>query len=240
MINKNKIEEVVSEWCSKDIPFTAFDVTKYLRNKGEVVRHTHVNTFVKELHRNEQMWDQNDINTYEATIVAIPGVNPSPFLYHPVDYDISNYDPNWVDSYDPFSNFTDVTDVTDVTDPSIDLGMDVGDIVSSNSSSTPSGSNSSTTKCKVVATDIDGRLNVPQKLLPDYPVIYCKVNYNYSIQLKIPRANDFQTSSSYLLRRNKDGRLRLNKTILKKLSPKPNRFMVVYNKNTQTTTIAIV
>jgi len=77
------VKEVISDKISKDIMFTAFDITKELRKNGNKVRHGNIRSIVHDLFRN------GEINGYTRTIIDINGERP--FVYHPISSDASLY-----------------------------------------------------------------------------------------------------------------------------------------------------
>ena len=221
MITKPQVEQVINEWTGRDIAFTAFDVTKLLRQNGESARHNQVNGFVKELYRNNEMWDSNGTNAYEATVVGLPNVSPAPFLYHPNGYDVTDYDPLWVeevldDEDDEYDGDDDVSSTEDLLDTIDDpIMINTQQISDSKKIVDSSNSMNSLAIAKVVTKRSDGRLNIPQSFISNSPTFNVLVLKN-SIELFTPKPSS--QNKGQLICRNKDGRIRLGTSILKKFS----------------------
>ena len=77
------VKEVIADKISRDVMFTAFDITKELRKNGNKVRHGNIRSIVHDLFRN------GEINGYTRTIIDINGDRP--FVYHPISSDASLY-----------------------------------------------------------------------------------------------------------------------------------------------------
>lgn len=95
----NEVKNTVNEFVNNKKMFTAFDVTTAirLRNSGERISHRDVRVFV---HR---MFDNNEMGIYDRTNGQI-GSSVSPFVFHLSHEDVSEYDPDWVQSYVGNSN----------------------------------------------------------------------------------------------------------------------------------------
>ena len=85
------IRTAVDGFVQKGFMFTAYDVTKFLRKAGERVRHCEVNDIVKSMFANSEM------GQYKREIKDI-GAPVSPFVYAHTYSDVNDYDAAWVDT----------------------------------------------------------------------------------------------------------------------------------------------
>ena len=85
----NEITTVVNEFVNDNKMFTAFDVTRELRGRvKDRVQHHEVK---REVH---QMFTSGQVFGYNRTLANLPGVNPQPWIYHPLAADFTTYNGN--------------------------------------------------------------------------------------------------------------------------------------------------
>jgi len=82
---------VVDGFVNKGFMFTAFDVTKFLRASGSQIKHSEVNSAVKQIYRDGEMSgylrDTKDV-----------GAPVAPFVYYHQNADLDKYSPDWIDN----------------------------------------------------------------------------------------------------------------------------------------------
>ncbi len=81
------VKDVVAGRVSQGAMFTAFDVTKELRGKGNQVQHRNIKEIVHALYTHGEM------SGYDRSLVSISGAPIQPFLYHPTSCDPTTYQP---------------------------------------------------------------------------------------------------------------------------------------------------
>ena len=79
------IKGVVITKVGQDQMFTAFDITKELRQNNNQVHHRDIKQIVHAL------YNHGDMQGYDRSRVDVNGASIRPFLYHPVSADISTY-----------------------------------------------------------------------------------------------------------------------------------------------------
>jgi len=79
------VKDVVTMNVNQGVMFTAFDITKYLRSKGNKVQHRNTKEIVHAL------FSHGDMSGYDRSLANIPNVSPQPFVYYPVSEDPSTY-----------------------------------------------------------------------------------------------------------------------------------------------------
>jgi len=90
-IKEQKTKDTVNDFVAKGYMFTAYDVTKTLRNAGEFVKHSDVNAVVQSMRSNGEM------DNYEREVVDV-GSSVQPFVYYHPHSDVSKYDQHWVEN----------------------------------------------------------------------------------------------------------------------------------------------
>ena len=91
MCQNSAVVTVVSGFVSKGFMFTAFDVTKFLRASGSQVKHSDVNSAVKQMYRDGEM------DNYLRDTKDI-GAPVAPFVYYHQNSDLDKYSPDWIDN----------------------------------------------------------------------------------------------------------------------------------------------
>lgn len=82
----NEIENVVNDFVRDNKLFTAYDVTLAVRQKvKDRVQHHEVK---REVHK---MFDSGNVFGYNRTLANLAGVNPQPWIYHPLAADPTLY-----------------------------------------------------------------------------------------------------------------------------------------------------
>ncbi len=82
----NEIENTVNDFVRDNKLFTAYDVTVAVRqNVKDRVSHKDVK---REVHK---MFDSGSLFGYNRTLANLAGVNPQPWIYHPLAEDASTY-----------------------------------------------------------------------------------------------------------------------------------------------------
>ncbi len=79
------VKDVIADKVSQNQMFTAFDITKELRKKGQQVSHYNIKRIVHTIYNN------GDMQGYDRSLVNIAGVPLQPFLYHPMSADPAVY-----------------------------------------------------------------------------------------------------------------------------------------------------
>ena len=79
------VRDVVAAKVSQNEMFTAFDVTKLLRQANNQVRHSNIKQIVHAL------YNHGDMQGYDRSLVRVSNASVMPFLYHPVSADTSTY-----------------------------------------------------------------------------------------------------------------------------------------------------
>lgn len=78
------VKNVILNKMNQGEMFTAFDITKDLRQQGSQIQHRNIKEIVHAL------FDHGEMSGYNRSLVDV-GTNTRPFLYHPVSADISAY-----------------------------------------------------------------------------------------------------------------------------------------------------
>lgn len=85
------VKTVVDGFVKKGFMFSAFDVTKFLRSSGSNIRHSDVNSAVKEMFRDGEM------NGYLRDTKDV-GAPVAPFIYYHQNADLDNYVTDWLEN----------------------------------------------------------------------------------------------------------------------------------------------
>jgi hypothetical protein len=194
------IKTAVNGFVQKGYMFSAFDVTRFLRKGGERIRHNDTKDVVTEMFSNSEM------GMYVRATKDI-GAPVAPFIYsHPYS-DISNYSADWVDTnpnqvgmcYDMGSSAaTPMVSAVPVSSPA-----PVAPAVPA--SKLPDG---------VYKTTDEGRLNIPIHYVQNIINTPCVNIYQLNGGLSILPSS----TPSYSAKVNKDGRIRLSRSTLDKIS----------------------
>lgn len=86
-----KVKNTVLDLVGRGFMFTAFDVTKVLRNDGDRVRHGDVNQAI------QQMFTDNELGMYTRDTVNV-GAPVQPWVYYHPYSDVANYRQDWVEA----------------------------------------------------------------------------------------------------------------------------------------------
>jgi len=151
---ENETKNVVEELMNDSDMFTAYDVTKILRDRNpkEKIFHSSVKKKVNAL------FDNDEMGLYNRELVDI-GLGVAPFVYHLPSMDASDYDPEWIEDFlenstcNPISNVP----VASVNAPAQSI-------------STPASipNLSTMTEYEDVSLSHDNRLNIPKKFIDSF------------------------------------------------------------------------
>lgn len=84
------VKEVVDMLVNRDLMFTAYDVTRIMRDKEPTLKHYEIKAIV------HQMFEDMQIGGYTRTTVDV-GQSVPPFLYYnPITHDPDTYDVDWI------------------------------------------------------------------------------------------------------------------------------------------------
>jgi len=220
-VTKSKVEIVVNDFVYKGYMFTAWDVTKFLRNSGERISHRDVQDAVKE------MWNDACMTDYTRDTKHI-GAPVAPFVYYHQNSDVNDYQPDWMENnsnQDGMKNDGVVSTVpanvvVPVAVPVASTATSTEGISSPLVSNSPVRARSITSVVKEVT--YEGRLNIPVKMLEVAGFAACTnvtasiLNPNIIlIENKNPSLN---VVASFNIATSNDGRIRLSRTILNKIS----------------------
>jgi hypothetical protein len=221
-VTKNKVEAVVNDFVSKGYMFTAWDVTKSLRNSGERISHRDVQDTVKE------MWNISSMTDYTRDTKHI-GAPIAPFVYYHQNSDVNDYQADWMENntdQDGMKNDGVDSNLVPVTVPvpapvpvvaqaSIPQTVNVNDTVNSPVR---------TTSVMSVVREVtnENRLNIPIKMLEaagfvstsHIDFIATIVNKN---SIEIENKNQCFNNGivdDFLINMTNDGRIRLSREIL--------------------------
>jgi hypothetical protein len=211
-----EVATVVDEFVQEGEMFSAFDVTRALRNRlpGENIRHASVKTEVHSIFTN------GDMTIYQREQVDV-GTRVNPFIYHLPHEDPEDYNPRWLDaqlgntvpvSVAPMAiiNPASIPDPTPSTTTASDPHDRTALIDSLNSG------------YKTVKTSSDGRLNLPVKMLQPFSgTVYVSLavvrkNGQNVDALTVSNQNTAPNSLIRTYQVNADGRLRLSPRYLNK------------------------
>ena len=221
-VTKSKVEIVVNDFVSKGYMFTAWDVTKFLRNSGERISHRDVQDAVKEI------WNDACMTDYTRDTKHI-GAPVAPFVYYHQNSDVNDYQPDWMENnsnQDGMKNDGVVSTVpANVVVPVASTATSTGGISSPLVSNSPVRARSITSVVKEVT--YEGRLNIPVKMLEAAGFAPCTnvsatiINPNMLvIENKNPSGFCFSVATS------SDGRIRISRPILDKILPFIDRFKI--------------
>lgn len=79
------VRDVVIDKVNQNEMFTAFDITKTLRQNGTQATHRNIKQIVHAL------YNHGDMQGYDRSLVDVNGAPVRPFLYHPMSADSSTY-----------------------------------------------------------------------------------------------------------------------------------------------------
>lgn len=227
-VTKSKVEVVVNDFVSKGYMFTAWDVTKFLRNSGERISHRDVQDAVKEI------WNGACMTDYTRDTKHI-GAPVAPFVYYHQNSDVNDYQADWMENnsnQDGMKNDGVVSTVpvpANVVAPVVPVvSTSTGGISSPLASNSPVRTRSVTSVVREVT--YEGRLNIPVKMLEvagfavGTNVTASIINPNMIvIENKNPSLN---VVASFNVVTSNDGRIRLSRTILDKISSDADKFKI--------------
>lgn len=208
---EQKIIDTVNDFVQRGFMFTAFDVTKTIRNDGDRVRHKDVNQSVQNLFSN------GDMGTYTRDLVNV-GAPVEPWVYYHPYSDVHNYSPDWIENNPDQTGMKDQDDDNDTltsgsSNPDTD-GVDIGGIDDDDEDEEEEDDNSvdgsddepsSVSALSALAT-IASSLTSSATSSPSKPV---KKRTNRTMQ----HGND-----DYNCLPSKDGRLHIPKTLISKIA----------------------
>ena len=145
----NKVRTIVTDWVAKGYMFSAFDVTKSLRNMGESVAHWEVRNEVRD------QYGTGNLGGHIRTLITV-GVSET-FIYHPYTSDPFGYDIAWQDN-DPTQDKS--------NGKAVSTNITIASPTSSVAQNIPSTSTRVTySDGKLHLTKSERRLNIPAHLL---------------------------------------------------------------------------
>jgi len=197
------VEDVVTQMVGDGFMFTAFDVTKKVREvlgRDTFVSHSDINRWVQDKFLN------GDFNQYVRDIgtVSVNGVDSNPWIYHDPNSGINLYDPLWM------------------KDNPTQTGMKGNTTVPSNvyipTVFSAGGTISVADGVARVKVTSKRRLNVPLKtvedcgFMPNQDISVYVDSYTIKIRHTVPH------DMGHLMNVNADGRIRISNSMLKKIS----------------------
>lgn len=233
------IRDVVDKFVSDGFMFTAFDVTRTVREevgKSTSVSHNDVKTII------QNAFNNGELGQYVRDLINV-GTKVEPFVYYHPYSDISNYDPKWIlndpnqDNMKADLSASPAVPVTPYSSggyqpPILDLDDDDDDTVSvpaSTSGSPPVSIKLGKNQHRLTS---EGRLQIPINIVREaglkvnqYASI---INNNGSLTIvgqAIPSVN------SEVVKVNKDGRIRICRSILKSLANNPQNEVFKVERN---------
>ena len=242
-----EVATVVDEFVQEGEMFSAFDVTRALRDRlpNENVRHVGVKTEVHNIFTN------GDMTIYQREQVDV-GTRINPFIYHLPHEDPEDYNPRWLDA--KLGNTVPVTvaPMAILNPASVpDAGASVPD---PSTATTPTADphdrtvlvDSLNSGYKTVKTSSDGRLNLPVKMLKPFSgTVYVSLavvrkNGQNVDALTVSNQNTAPTALIRTYKVNADGRLRLSPRYLNRAG-QSDKYAIKYIKpNVGHETIVIV
>jgi len=236
-VTKSKVEVVVNDFVSKGYMFTAWDVTKFLRNSGERISHRDVQDAVKEI------WNDACMTDYTRDTKHI-GAPVAPFVYYHQNSDVNDYQADWMENNSNQDGMKNDGVVSTVPVPANVVTPVAVPVAAPSTPSTPFSTGgissplayNSPVRTKNVTSIVrevtwEGRLNIPVKMLEVAGFTVCTnvaatiINPN---MLVIENKNPCIGSNvvvSYDVVTSNDGRIRLSRTILNKIS-QYNKFKI--------------
>ena len=226
MCQNSKVAMVVDGFVSKGFMFTAFDVTKFMRASGIQIHHSEVNTAVKEMFRDGEMSnylrDSKDI-----------GAPVAPLVYYHQNSDLDKYSPDWLEndpSQDKMKNDGDdgsgtVAGVAQPTPSSYGKASTSPVPVKSAKVTLPNG---------VHGVDKEGRLYIAPVVTQSVGLVpYQNVSiYNDNFDKVVIDPANMIAFGARMVSVNGDGRIRVCRSLLKKISPSTGLYMINTFKGT--------
>jgi hypothetical protein len=207
------VEDVVSDMLVNGFMFTAFDVTKKVREtlgKGTFVSHSDVNSLVQEKFLN------GDLDPYVRDIVTIStnGVNSSPWVYHSPNSMANIYDPLWMkDNPTQIGMNVDNNVPSNVYIPTVfDVG---GSNCVSNGTLTVGVSDDGVDTVKVTS---ERRLNIPLKIVEDCGFMPHEFVSVFVDNNTLRVSHDVFVTDSHVIKVNTDGRIRIGNSMLSEIA----------------------
>ncbi len=197
------VEDVVSQMVCDGFMFTAFDVTRKVREtlgKGTFVSHSDVNCLVQEKLAN------GDLDPYVRDIVTIGvnGVDSSPWIYHSPNSLANIYDPLWMKDNPTQIGMKAVSPVpSHVYIPSV---FDVG------------GSSAVSDGVDTVKVTSEKRLNIPLKIVEDCGFMPNEFVSVFVDNNELRVSHDVFVTDSHVIKVNADGRIRISNSMLSEIA----------------------
>tara|TARA_R110000824_G_scaffold12226_5_gene53501 strand:- start:532 stop:1248 length:717 start_codon:yes stop_codon:yes gene_type:complete len=210
---KTAADTVIATFNSDQTIFTAYDVTRKIRDKGEKAYHSEIRDLVTNTFNN------GSITLYDRTSVDLGG-GIQALVYHPNGTDPNSYDKDWIDN-DPTqakvktaattapaaSGYTPLSDLDDDEDDDEDE-----DDLTSKTDSVHVGSVSVTGTPGITK---EGRLQIPINIVKSAGLYPAQDIFVHTVNLsKIEIRTNRLDKSDYALTVNKDCRIRLSKNII--------------------------
>jgi len=207
------VEDVVSDMLVNGFMFTAFDITKKVREtlgKGTFVSHSDVNRLVQEKLAN------GDLDPYvrDMITISIDGVDVRPWIYHSPASPANVYDPLWMEN-----NPTQIGMKSDMTKPYptvyIPSVFDVGGSSAISDGTLSVGVSDGVDTVKVTS---ERRLNIPLKIVED-----CSFMPNEFVSVFVDNdelrvSHDVFVTDSHVIKVNADGRIRISNSMLSEIA----------------------
>lgn len=207
------VKTVVDGFVAKGYMFTAFDVTKFLRISGSQVKHSEVNSAVKQMFRDSEMPDYlRDVKDVGAPV--------APFVYYHQNADLDNYVTDWLENNPDQDGMKNDGTTDDGSGKSV-AGVAQPAPSAYGSSTAPTTAPASTVKPVlpkgVKVTDNEGRLYIAPVVthganLVPYQSVWLVVENNKVLVKRCSVAN----SKAVMV--NGDGRIRICRTVLKPIA----------------------
>lgn len=226
MLIETTVEDVVSDMLVNGFMFTAFDITKKVREtlgKGTFVSHSDVNRLVQDKLSN------GDLDPYVRDMITISmnGVDIRPWIYHSPSSPANIYDPLWMEN-----NPTQVGMKSDMTKPYptvyIPSVFDVGGSSASSDGTLTVGVSDGVDTVKVTS---ERRLNIPLKVVEDcgfMPNEFITVFVDNNV---IRVSHDTFVTDSHIIKVNADGRIRISNSMLNKIAASNVTEFKVHSEN---------
>ena len=219
-VTKNKVEVVVNDFVSKGYMFTAWDVTKSLRNSGERISHRDVQDTVKD------MWNIGSMTDYTRDTKHI-GAPIAPFVYYHQNSDVNDYQADWMENNtDQDGMKNDGVDPSLISSPvtipvPVSVSTPIPTTVNANG---PVNSPVRTTSVMSVVREVtnENRLNIPIKMLEAAGFIFAQhtdfvatiVNKNSIVIENKNSCFNNRIVDDFIINMTSDGRIRLSRDIL--------------------------
>lgn len=237
---EQKVKATVLDFVARGFMFTAFDITKILRNDGDRVRHSEVNEIV------QAMFTNTDMGMYTRDAVNV-GATVRPFVYYHPYSDVANYRQDWVEQNPDQTGMKNADGSDDgvlTIDPLAPVGTTMpvpptstAPVVSTTMPIPVSATRSPKSANRVFIPSNDGRLHIPPLLVSQIAQIGDAIQVDRIVDCAAPTsdkkrvliAKTVQGRRDYVV--NSDGRIRLSRQITGYLNSTGSYAVSVANGN---------